>query len=101
MEPDLAEGEEITGEAEDELEEQNQDHSGEVNNSVINIDPREEEDILPLIAHLTSSEAIPPNMENGDDSGSVTNNKEHSSDVIFPDMETEMASEAITSDIGT
>ena len=101
MESDHAGAEEFKGEAEDELEEQIQDHPGEVNNSVINIDPSEEEDILPLIAHLTSSETIPPNMENEDDSGSVTNNKEQSSDVTIPDMDTEMDSEAITSDLGT
>ena len=40
-------------------------------------------------------------MENEDDSGSVTNDKEQSSDVTILDMDIEMASEAITSDLGT
>ena len=100
MEPGLDEEEETTEGEEDELEEQIQDHPGEVN-SAINIDLSEEEDILPLIAHLTSSEALPSNMENEDDSGLVTNDKEQPSDVTIPDMDTEMASEAITSDLGT
>ena len=40
-------------------------------------------------------------MENKDDSGPVTNNKEQSSDVTTLDIDIELASEAITSDLGT
>ena len=101
MEPDYAGAEEFTGEAEDEFETQIQDHPEEASDSVINIDPSEEEDILPLIAHLTSSETILPSMENEDDSGSVTNNNEQSSNVTITNMGIEMDSEAITSDLGT
>ena len=99
MEPGIDEEEEITEEEENELEEQTQDHPGEVN-SATNIDPSEEEDILPLIAHLTSSDVLPSNMENKNASGLLTNNKEQSSDVTIPDINIELASETITSDLG-
>ena len=90
---------EIEGE-EDDLEEQIQDHYEEVN-SAINVEPNEDQDILPLIAHFTSSEAFPSNLDNEDESDSVTNDKEQSSDVTILDMDNELDSEATTSDLRT